>query len=139
MIADSGFRKHMKRHTRPYRCTFPNCDSRHGSRSDWKRHEESQHTIQESWKCTINSSNGSSCFADFPSELELQRHLIVSHGMSAIQVGPEFCEPMHLSDNVTGRFWCRFCRKIVTAGPKSSGGWREMRLQHIGDHFDKQD
>jgi hypothetical protein len=87
----------------------------------------------------MSSSNATGCFADLPSEEELQRHLIVSHGMSAIQVSPDFCEHMHLGDNATGRFWCPFCRNVVTTDRKSSDDWREMRLQHIGDHFDKQD
>ena len=33
----------MKRHTRPYGCTACECDKRFGSRSDWKRHEETVH------------------------------------------------------------------------------------------------
>jgi hypothetical protein len=132
-------RKHMKRHTRPYVCTFPDCNSRHGSRSDWKRHEESQHPLQESWKCTARLPDGTGCFADFTSEGELQRHLIVSHGWTAMEVSPEFCEHMHLGNNATGRFWCPFCRDVIATEPKSSCDWREMRLQHIGDHFDRQD
>ncbi|KAM3415704.1 hypothetical protein BST61_g9218 [Cercospora zeina] len=35
--------KHIKRHTRPYGCTFPLCNKIFGSRNDWKRHELTQH------------------------------------------------------------------------------------------------
>lgn len=132
-------RKHMKRHTRPYSCTFPGCHSRHGSRSDWKRHEETQHPLQDYWKCTVPSSDGIRCFADFASEVELQHHLVVKHRMPAMQITPELCEHMHLGATKSGRFWCSFCQEIMTRDSQSIDDLRETRLQHIGDHFDKQD
>lgn len=33
----------MKRHDRPYGCTFSTCNKAFGSKGDWKRHENSQH------------------------------------------------------------------------------------------------
>jgi hypothetical protein len=46
------FRKHMKRHQKPYACTrVPGCDKRFGSKSDWKRHENDQHIQLQFWRC----------------------------------------------------------------------------------------
>jgi hypothetical protein len=127
----------MKRHTRPYICTFPGCSTRHGSRSDWKRHEETQHPLRESWKCTAHKLDGTTCLADFTSENELQDHLLIAHGMSETEVTRGFCENMHLGENGVGRFWCVFCQEIVRQEVRSSCDSREMRMQHVGDHFDR--
>lgn len=129
----------MKRHTRPYVCTFPSCTSRHGSRSDWKRHEETQHVIQESWLCTARLPDGSKCFTNFTSELALRNHLDVGHKIPALQITTQLCEGMHLGEEAAGRFWCGFCQDIV--GQESQSGYdpKEMRMQHIGDHYDKDD
>ncbi|KAJ4178367.1 hypothetical protein NW767_014880, partial [Fusarium falciforme] len=39
----SILKKHLKRHAKPYSCTFLNCESHFGSKHDWKRHESRQH------------------------------------------------------------------------------------------------
>ena len=137
--ADVVHRKHMKRHTRPYICTFSDCNSRHGSRSDWKRHEESQHVLHESWKCTMTVSDGGNCFADLTSEVELQSHLTITHDLSAKDVTSTFCEQMRLGQNASDRFWCGFCQGIIDQKARIGCDPREMRMQHIGDHFDQQD
>ncbi|RYP55378.1 hypothetical protein DL768_000133 [Monosporascus sp. mg162] len=43
-------KKHEKRHSKPYGCTFPTCNKRFGSKNDWKRHENSQHFLLEVWR-----------------------------------------------------------------------------------------
>ncbi|KAF2212455.1 hypothetical protein CERZMDRAFT_106186 [Cercospora zeae-maydis SCOH1-5] len=40
---ECDLKKHIKRHTRPYGCTFSLCNKTFGSRNDWKRHELTQH------------------------------------------------------------------------------------------------
>jgi hypothetical protein len=46
---------------------------------------------------------------------------------------------MHLGDNGAGRFWCGFCKDIVRQEARSDCNPREMRMQHVGDHYDKED
>lgn len=46
IYANAQYRKHQKRHERPYGCTF--CSKTFGSKADWKRHEKSQHDHQQS-------------------------------------------------------------------------------------------
>ncbi|RSL71167.1 hypothetical protein CEP54_001533 [Fusarium duplospermum] len=36
-------KKHLKRHAKPWSCTFFNCQINFGSKNDWKRHERRQH------------------------------------------------------------------------------------------------
>jgi len=138
-MTDDVRRKHMKRHTRPYVCTFPSCTSRHGSRSDWRRHEESQHPIEESWLCTTRSPNGARCLNNFSSEHALQHHLVVTHRMPALQITLELCEDMHLGSNSADRFWCGFCKDIVSQEPRIGRTFKERRMLHMGDHYDKDD
>ena len=137
-ITNDSRRKHMKRHVRPYACTFPSCTSRHGSRSDWKRHEEIQHVIQESWLCTARLSDGSKCFTNFTSESALRNHLAVAHRIPTLQITSQLCEGMHLGKEAVGRFWCGFCQDIVSQEPQSGYDPKEIRMQHIGDHYDKE-
>lgn len=59
-------RKHLKRHTRPYGCTYPNCDKRFGAKSDWKRHENSQHFQLESYRCQLPATTSSSLSSSSP-------------------------------------------------------------------------
>jgi hypothetical protein len=136
-VTDDSRRKHVKRHTKPYVCTFPPCTSRHGSRSDWKRHEESQHAISESWLCSTRVLDGTRCFTNFSSEHGLQCHLVVAHRMPASKITLELCEAMHLGENGVGRFWCGFCKDIISQEPRNDCNPREMRTRHVGDHYDK--
>lgn len=138
-VTDNDHRKHMKRHTRPYVCTFPSCTSRHGSRSDWKRHEETQHVIQDNWLCTARLSDGSKCFTNLTSEQALRNHLVVAHRVPTLQITSQLCQDMHLGEAGAGRFWCGFCQDIVRQEPDSGHGPTEMRMQHVGDHYDKDD
>ncbi|RWA07760.1 hypothetical protein EKO27_g7355, partial [Xylaria grammica] len=43
-------KKHEKRHEKPYGCTMPGCERRFGSKNDWKRHENTQHPMSETWR-----------------------------------------------------------------------------------------
>jgi len=45
--------KHLKRHSKPFGCTHDGCNKIFGPKSDWKRHENSQHHQLECWKCDI--------------------------------------------------------------------------------------
>jgi hypothetical protein len=59
-MRNCDLRKHLKRHKRPYGCTFQNCNKCFGSKSDWKRHENSQHFQMPTWRCAVPVSSKSS-------------------------------------------------------------------------------
>lgn len=46
---------------------------------------------------------------------------------------------MHLGEEAVGRFWCGFCQDVVSQEPNGGCDPKEMRMQHIGDHYDKDD
>jgi hypothetical protein len=46
---------------------------------------------------------------------------------------------MHLGEEAVDRFWCGFCQDIVSQEPHGGYDPKEMRMQHIGDHYDKDD
>ena len=54
-------KKHKKRHAKPYGCTYPKCHKRFGAKSDWKRHENSQHFQLEAFHCDQLNSSGQKC------------------------------------------------------------------------------
>lgn len=50
------------------------------------------------------------------------------------------CDRLCIDGTGGDRFWCGFCKTIVTAGqdPKSTGfSGTDARLRHIGDHYDR--
>lgn len=50
-LSNTFHRKHLKRHERPYGCTFLKCDKSFSSKVNWKRHEQSQYF--QSCQCTL--------------------------------------------------------------------------------------
>lgn len=135
---ECDLRKHMKRHTRPYGCTFAKCNKRFGSRNDWKRHENSQHFLSEMWRCDIERPNGNRCGHLSHDQLQFAKHLEVSHGYKA---GTEEiktrCRDMHLGREGHHHFWCGFCNKLIEQAEGIQPGAWDVRFKHIGDHFDK--
>lgn len=129
-------RKHMKRHSRPYGCTFSACKNKtFGSKNDWKRHENSQHFHLESWRCDEKKSDGGVCakvcyrkqtFTD-----HLQRDHSISNGNGDLAAKLHSC---HIGRNCQARFWCGFCVKLIDLKKKSVDAWAE-RFDHIDDHF----
>lgn len=130
----------MKRHYRPYGCTIPRCYVRQGSRSDWKRHEMKAHVIQESWKCTLSGIDGRPCLRSFPTEAGLRKHFGVHSALPGSKSIDELCEEMRLGKEAYGRFWCGFCEAIIPVEHQVGGkSPREIRSDHIGEHFDKEE
>ncbi|KAK5127094.1 hypothetical protein LTR85_008454 [Meristemomyces frigidus] len=147
---DCDLKKHMKRHSRPYGCTFPNCWKRFGSRNDWKRHENSQHFLQEMWRCDIQISPGRKCgkllyhksifhahFRRKHADL-LKQQMPVSGPSASIeeQQLEQKANSVHLGREGNIRFWCGFCNELVPQREGTHNAW-EQRFNHIGDHFDK--
>nr|OQO24156.1 hypothetical protein B0A51_06249 [Rachicladosporium sp. CCFEE 5018] len=129
-------KKHQKRHTRPYGCTAPRCYARQGSRSDWKRHEEKQHVVRTSWKCTLTLASGKVCFANFYLGQQFDKHLAQTHRCSQKDV-KKHRQAMQLGRDAHGQFWCGFCKDIVPSKPGTNVTAKQYRLAHIGEHFDK--
>jgi hypothetical protein len=131
--------KHMKRHTRPYGCTFPKCPKEFGSKNDWKRHENSQHFQIELYRCQISDSSEKAryghCAAIFYARVEFEGHLAEKHQCSRNLI-PDRVKEARIGRNNQVRFWCGFCRKIVPLTDQGVAGWDE-RFNHIDGHFKK--
>ncbi|KAL9085372.1 MAG: hypothetical protein Q9165_007663 [Trypethelium subeluteriae] len=128
--------KHMKRHTRPYGCTFPRCKKKFGSKNDWKRHENSQHFQQETYRCRWRDNSGNECCQVFYEKDIFRSHLLKSHNCTDDQANDE-CRDRHIGRNGQGRFWCGFCRDVIKLDHRGREAWDE-RFKHIGDHFNKE-
>ena len=138
---ECDLRKHMKRHTRPYGCTFAKCNKKFGSRNDWKRHENSQHFLSEMWRCEIKRpkpNSDSRCGFLSHDQQQFAQHLANKHGL---KIGTDEmkkqCRDMHLGREGHHHYWCGFCNKLIEQEEGIQPGAWDVRFKHIGDHFDK--
>jgi len=133
-------KKHMKRHERPYGCTFANCSKTFGSKNDWKRHESTQHGVSDIWKCCENSDvlgqPGGICGQAFYRQKDFEKHLVGEHknGEDYALIRAENC---HISRSSHSRFWCGFCIKLHKIEERG-GLISNERYTHVADHFIKQ-
>src|ERR1700710_1919549 len=128
-------RKHMKRHSRPYGCTFPACNNKtFGSKNDWKRHENSQHFHLESWRCDEQKPEGGVCAKVCYRKQTFTDHLQKDHSISNGDDLVAKAQSCHIGRNSQARFWCGFCVKLIDLKKKSVEAWAE-RFDHIDDHF----
>lgn len=126
----------MKRHVKPYGCTFLGCQKSFGSKNDWKRHEVSQHSHPKNhqWRCDLNS-NSHTCQRIFSEAQHLEDHL------------KDYCRDMPKDDldckveacrigaNNSIRFWCGFCKVLINLKSKDVEEAKSERFNHIDDHF----
>ena len=135
---ECDLRKHMKRHTRPYGCTFAKCYKRFGSRNDWKRHENSQHFLSEMWRCSMPRSNGQNCGLLSNDQQQFALHLFHAHSISpGKEKSAMVCRDMHIGREGHHHFWCGFCNELIEQEQGIQPGAWNVRFKHIGDHFDK--
>ena len=130
-------RKHKKRHTRPYGCTFATCSKSFGSKNDWKRHENTRHYQIETWRCNeVNPrSQINQCAKIFYRREQFQTHLKETHLIKDDEKIREHCKRHRIGRNGQSGFWCGFCKKIVTLKHKGLEAWDE-RFNHIDkEHF----
>ncbi|PVH76247.1 hypothetical protein DL98DRAFT_518127 [Cadophora sp. DSE1049] len=125
----SELRKHVKRHERPYGCTFAACTKTFGSKNDWKRHENSQHFHLETWRC-----NEPFCGKLYYRRQTFYNHVSTDHDVKNIEGIELRHEASRIGRNCQKRFWCGFCRGLVDLRRKGLDGWTE-RYDHIDDHF----
>ncbi|KAL8781312.1 MAG: hypothetical protein Q9213_006061 [Squamulea squamosa] len=125
-------KKHQKRHTRPYGCTFPGCSKKLGSKNDWKRHENTQHYQIETWRCHEYSKSSAigQCANVFYRREQFQGHLRDKHEIHDDKYIQEQCKRHRIGRNGQGKFWCGFCQKIVELKTKGLEAWEE-RFGHI--------
>lgn len=142
-FTETLYRKHKKRHERPYGCTVLGCDKRFGSKNDWKRHENTQHSgnTLDVWAC--DSKGCEDCI--FLDRASFEQHISSCDGIlmddSYIPSKVERCRIGRTDDL---RFWCGFCREIVTLTDRSTSmsqnNRKDMsrwsnRCDHIDDHL----
>ena len=132
--ANEHGRKHKKRHTRPYGCTFDGCTWKFGSKNDWKRHENTQHYQTETWRCHEYSptSQIKQCATLFYRREQYQAHLRDKHKIENDEQIREKCKSHRIGRNGQNGFWCGFCKKIVDLKSKGLDAWDE-RFGHIDD------
>lgn len=129
-------KKHIKRHDKPYGCTFLNCDKSFGSKNDWKRHETSQHTQLEVWKCNERASKGvgTICGKVFPRREDFKVHLQGTHNFRDVSALEAELHSCRIGRDCGLRYWCGFCEKIMEISHPAMQP-STKRFDHIDDHF----
>lgn len=132
-------RKHQKRHSRPYGCTYTSCDKSFGSKNDWKRHENTQHFQIETWRCREDSltSKNKQCAKVVHRREHFQAHLKDHHHINDEEYIRAQTKNNRIGRNGQCGFWCGFCCEIVTLKKRGLEAWDE-RFSHIDDlHYKK--
>lgn len=129
----------MKRHTRPYGCTFPRCPKVFGSKNDWKRHENSQHYQQEMWRCpeSAKGTPDDRCGYVAYNQRTFVDHLKKNHSITDAISQDEYKQNCRIGRSGNTRFWCGFCREILPVRVHILGqaAWDE-RFNHIdSEHY----
>ncbi|OAQ74825.1 C2H2 type zinc finger domain-containingprotein [Purpureocillium lilacinum] len=124
-------KKHIKRHQKPYGCTFKQCSKRFGSKNDWKRHESSQHYELETWNC-----NKLNCNKTCQRRESFKNHLQKDHDVKGAEEIEEMLEKCRMGRHCGPRFWCGFCVEIIEISAIERGGnsWTK-RCDHIDNHL----
>lgn len=131
-------RKHIKRHKKPYGCTFPGCHRRFGAKSDWKRHENSQHFQLEAFRCAHQFfPSGVKCGSYFRGPEQFKKHLETHSKLLFGKQLQDEVKRCKIGKNYQVQFWCGFCCEIKPLNEKRNAAWDE-RFNHIADHFDKE-
>ncbi|KAF1940248.1 hypothetical protein EJ02DRAFT_350471 [Clathrospora elynae] len=134
---DCDLRKHMKRHKKPYGCTYPRCKKRFGAKSDWKRHENSQHFQLEAFRCSHRLAAGEMCGKHVHSQEQFKAHFETWHKISAPDVLQDAMKRAKIGKNCQGTFWCGFCSQVTELKTRRNAAWDE-RFDHIAQHFEKE-
>jgi len=134
---ESDLKKHMKRHEKPYGCTYPKCHKRFGAKSDWKRHENSQHFQLEAYRCAQKNAKGQVCGEHFFRVGPFTKHLERYHHITSPEVREHEARRRRIGKNCQQQFWCGFHEDIVVLRQKRNAAWDE-RFDHIAHHFEKE-
>ncbi|KAF5651182.1 Sex-determining transformer 1 [Fusarium sp. NRRL 52700] len=127
-------KKHQKRHSKPYGCTFVDCKKTFGSKNDWKRHESIQHYQLETWICDcVRSDSVEPCGKVCYRRESFRNHLSKEHEITDTSKLEEKVEGCRKGRHCDAHFWCGFCRETVEI-KETDNTWAK-RCDHIDDHF----
>ncbi|KAH8194605.1 hypothetical protein TruAng_011224 [Truncatella angustata] len=128
-------KKHLKRHEKPYGCTYEGCTKRFGSKNDWKRHENSQHFLLEVWKCDVRGAQNPTemCGKVSHRRETFRLHLVTNHQLNGDAMEKKL-EECRVGRNCEANFWCGFCEGVIKIKSKGVDAWTE-RYNHIDDHL----
>jgi hypothetical protein len=134
----SEIKKHIKRHTKPFGCTFESCYKRFGSKSDWMRHEVKRHQQQECWHCDIKTPFPApglqSCLKTFSKKEQFTHHLQQFHQITDVREMNSLVTKQHINSGFQPQYWCGFCREILKLTHKGKQGYHE-RYDHVANHI----
>ncbi|KAJ4992111.1 hypothetical protein SVAN01_02432 [Stagonosporopsis vannaccii] len=130
-------KKHSKRHQKPYGCTYPKCHKRFGAKSDWKRHENSQHYQLEAFRCDLLNNADRKCGYHCCRSIQLQTHLAEKHEVTSVGQLQTIVKRCKIGKNCQGQYWCGFCGEIKVLESTRNDAWDE-RFNHIAFHFEKE-
>lgn len=134
---ECDLRKHMKRHNKPYGCTYPKCYRRFGAKSDWKRHENSQHYQHEAFRCAQRSASGALCGQHYVRQSQFEEHLTTQHKLPPSTPVQEEVARCKIGRNCQEQFWCGFCNVVLELRESRNVAWAE-RFDHIAQHLEKE-
>lgn len=124
----------MKRHDRPYGCTFLGCAKSFGSKNDWIRHEDTQHFQKAGYSCDTDV-DGATCNMQFGRRQDFHSHLKKCHEMRNPQdIQDRIDKCRQLANECPTDFWCGFCAKVIPLHMVEVGT-RSQRANHIDNHF----
>ncbi|QGI64437.1 hypothetical protein CEK26_008391 [Fusarium fujikuroi] len=127
-------KKHQKRHSKPYGCTFADCKKTFGSKNDWKRHESIQHYQLETWICDcVKPDSAEPCGKVCYRRESFRNHLSKEHEITDTSKLEEKVEGCRKGRHCDAHFWCGFCQETVEI-KETDNTWAK-RCDHIDDHF----
>jgi len=118
-----------------YGCTFLNCNEVFEGKIEWKRHENSQHYHNETWRCREFDGNSKikQCAKLSWDEAAFQQHLR-DHGINNMEYLEKESRTSRLGRNVSVRFWCGFCKSTKPLLKTGLEAWDE-RFYHLDHHY----
>ncbi|KAF4972897.1 hypothetical protein FSARC_640 [Fusarium sarcochroum] len=127
-------KKHRKRHSKPYGCTFADCKKTFGSKNDWKRHESIQHYQLETWTCDCTKPDSTEACGKVCHRREsFRNHLTKEHAILDSSKLEEKVDSCRKGRHCDAHFWCGFCLKTIEI--KETDNTWVKRCDHIDDHF----
>ncbi|KAJ9669193.1 hypothetical protein H2201_000544 [Coniosporium apollinis] len=136
LLRKCDLKKHMKRHTKPYGCTFYKCEKSFGSKNDWKRHESTQHFQHEAWLCLVSKAGTQKgdCANPFYGQEHFERHLQDNHQFRNKAKLSDFSDKCRMGRNGLHQYWCGFCKELHPVKNVGIKAWDE-RFNHIDEMF----
>ncbi|KAF5019262.1 hypothetical protein F66182_8737 [Fusarium sp. NRRL 66182] len=127
-------KKHQKRHSKPYGCTFAGCTKKFGSKNDWKRHESIQHYQLETWVCDCTKPGSvESCGKVCCRRESFRNHLTKEHSISDLAKLEDKVDGCRKGRHCDTHFWCGFC--LTTIEIRETDNTWAKRCDHIDNHF----